>query len=155
MAMTEEPSRPLRFLMVEHVAQELNVGEPPIGVILKTGELRGIQVGGCGAWRIWIADLDAYIEGAHRRTAEKIARGDFFDVQIPAMAMGRHCGSRCAAARLNGVLPASEDQDPVGGTVCYSTLLARECSNGCSNADGIAGIRGFPSAATSPRFSGF
>jgi prophage regulatory protein len=76
-SMTEKPPRPLRFLSIEQVAQELNVGEPLVRAMLKSGELRGIQVGGRGVWRIGIADLDAYIEEAYRRTAEKISRGAF------------------------------------------------------------------------------
>lgn len=41
----------VRFLTMEQVAEELNLGVPSIRALLKTGELRGIQVGGreCGA----------------------------------------------------------------------------------------------------------
>lgn len=46
--MTDEPLRPLRFLTIEQVAQELNVGEPLVRAMLKSGELRGIQIGGRG-----------------------------------------------------------------------------------------------------------
>lgn len=83
--MTEERSQPLRFLTIEQVAQELNVGEPLIRAMLKTGELRGIQVGGRGVWRIGIVDLDAYIEEAYRRTTEKISRGDFAEAEVPVV----------------------------------------------------------------------
>lgn len=76
-AMTGEPARPLRFLTIDQVAQELNVGEPLVRSMLKSGELRGIQVGGRGAWRIGRGDVEAYVEEAYRRTAGKIARGDF------------------------------------------------------------------------------
>lgn len=82
--MTEEPRRPLRFLTIEQVAEELNVGEPLVRAMLKSGELRGIQVGGRGAWRIGTVDLDAYIVQAYRRTAEKIARGEFTESEVPA-----------------------------------------------------------------------
>lgn len=75
--MAEESLRPLRFLTIEQVAQELNVGEPLVRGMLRSGELRGIQVGGRGAWRIGRGDVEAYIEQAYLRTAEKIARGDF------------------------------------------------------------------------------
>lgn len=46
--MAEESNRPLRFLSIEQVAQELNVGEPLVRGMLKSGELRGIQLGGRG-----------------------------------------------------------------------------------------------------------
>lgn len=82
--MIEEPRRPLRFLTIEQVAEELNVGEPLVRAMLKSGELRGIQVGGRGAWRIGIADLDAYIEQAYQRTAAKIASGEFTESEVPA-----------------------------------------------------------------------
>jgi excisionase family DNA binding protein len=80
--MTEEPRRPLRFLTIEQVAQELNVGEPLVRAMLKSGELRGIQVGGRGVWRVGIVDLEAYIEKAYRRTTEKISRGDFAEAEV-------------------------------------------------------------------------
>lgn len=81
--MTDEPRSHVRFLTIEQVAKELNVGEPLVRSMLKLGELRGIQVGGRGVWRIGIADLEAYIEDAYRRTAEKISRGDFSEVEVP------------------------------------------------------------------------
>ncbi|WP_024365318.1 helix-turn-helix domain-containing protein [Arthrobacter sp. TB 26] len=81
--MTEVPRRPPRFLTIEQVAQELNVGEPLVRAMLKSGELRGIQVGGRGVWRVGIADLEAYVEEAYRRTTEKISRGDFAEAEVP------------------------------------------------------------------------
>lgn len=82
--MALEPIRPLRFLTIEQVAQELNVGEPLVRAMLKSGELRGIQIGGRGAWRVGIADVETYIEQAYQRTAAKIACGDFADSEVPA-----------------------------------------------------------------------
>lgn len=67
-----EPTR--RFLTIEQVAQELNVGEPLVRVMLKA-ELRGIQVGGRGAWRIGVKDVEDYIAEAYRKTAEGINAG--------------------------------------------------------------------------------
>jgi excisionase family DNA binding protein len=80
--MTDEPSKPPRFFTIEQVAQELNVGTPLIRGMLRTGELRGIQVGGRGVWRIGRADVEAYIDQAYLRTAEKITRGDFSDDEV-------------------------------------------------------------------------
>lgn len=80
--MSEIPERPLRFLTIEQVAQELNVGEPLVRALLKSGELRGFQVGGRGVWRIGISDVEAYIQWAYRRTAERIARGDFTEPEV-------------------------------------------------------------------------
>lgn len=72
----EAPKRP-RFLTVEQVAEELNVGLPTVRMLLKSGELRGIQIGGRGLWRVASVDLESYIADAYRVTAEKITAGDF------------------------------------------------------------------------------
>jgi excisionase family DNA binding protein len=71
-----------RFLTIEQVAEELAVGDPLVRSLLKTGQLRGIQIGGRGAWRIGVHDLEAYIEDAYRITAERIAAGEL-DAEAP------------------------------------------------------------------------
>lgn len=45
-----EPTAASRFLTVEQVAEELIVSDVQVRALLRTGELRGIQVGGgtCG-----------------------------------------------------------------------------------------------------------
>lgn len=68
-----------RFLTVEQVAEELAVGVPLVRSLLKTGELRGFQIGGRGIWRIGAADVEDYISQAYRRTAEKIEAGELPD----------------------------------------------------------------------------
>jgi excisionase family DNA binding protein len=47
-----------------------------IRALLKSGELRGIQVGGRNVWRIAASDVEDYINEAYRRTAERIAAGE-------------------------------------------------------------------------------
>ncbi|MET1086620.1 MAG: helix-turn-helix domain-containing protein [Arthrobacter sp.] len=74
----EAPKRP-RFLTVEQVAEELNVGLPTVRMLLKSGELRGMQIGGRGLWRIATADVESFIAEAYRVTAEKINAGAFPD----------------------------------------------------------------------------
>ncbi|TPV47771.1 helix-turn-helix domain-containing protein [Pseudarthrobacter phenanthrenivorans] len=76
--MTEEPKK-RRFLTIEQAAEELNVSSSQIRALLKTGELRAIQVGGRGMWRIGVNDLEDYIAGAYRRTKEHIISGDIVD----------------------------------------------------------------------------
>lgn len=73
-SLTENSRR--RFMTVEQVAEELNVGTPLIRSLLKTGELRGIQIGGRGLWRIGASDLETYIEAAYMQVIERIAAGD-------------------------------------------------------------------------------
>lgn len=77
-----EPKR--RFLTVEQVAEELNVGIPIVRALLKSGELRGFQIGGRGIWRIGRADVEDYISQAYRRTAERVAAGEVTDEEPAA-----------------------------------------------------------------------
>ncbi|MFB0839979.1 helix-turn-helix domain-containing protein [Arthrobacter sp. E44] len=77
--MTETPAPNRRFLTIEQVAQELNVSEVQIRALLRSGDLRGIQVGGRGVWRIGVNDVEDFIAEAYRKTAERIAAGDLGD----------------------------------------------------------------------------
>jgi excisionase family DNA binding protein len=72
-----------RFLTVEQVAEELNVGLPLVRALLRTGEMRGIQIGGRGLWRVSSADLEDYINNAYARTASKVASGELADDTDP------------------------------------------------------------------------
>jgi len=75
---TDEP-RPHRFLTIEQAAEELNVKASLIRGLIKTGELRALQVGSRGMWRVGRQDVEDYIADAYRRTAERIAAGDLED----------------------------------------------------------------------------
>jgi excisionase family DNA binding protein len=79
----EAPKRP-RFLTIEQVAEELNVGQPTVRMLLKSGELRGIQIGGRGLWRVASLDLENYIADAYQLTAENIAAGQLTDEEDSA-----------------------------------------------------------------------
>ncbi|WP_342451743.1 excisionase family DNA-binding protein [Arthrobacter sp. H16F315] len=48
MSSSDEASKRPRFLTIEQVAEELNVGLPTVRMLLKYGELRGTQIGGRG-----------------------------------------------------------------------------------------------------------
>lgn len=65
-----------RFLTIEQVAEELSVGQPLVRALLRSGELRGMQVGARGVWRISISDVEDYINLAYKATADRIAAGD-------------------------------------------------------------------------------
>jgi excisionase family DNA binding protein len=78
-SVTETPAPNRRFLTIEQVAQELNVSEVQIRALLKSGALRGFQLGGRGVWRIGINDIEDFITEAYRKTAERIAAGDLGD----------------------------------------------------------------------------
>ena len=76
--MTDEP-RPRRFLTNAQVAEELNVNQNQIRALISSGELRGIQFGGRGLWRIGASDIEDFIAEAYRRTAHRIAAGELGD----------------------------------------------------------------------------
>lgn len=76
--MTDEPNQP-RFLTLAQVADELNVKQSLVQGLIRTGELRGFQVGGRGLWRIGRQDVEDYIIQAYQRTAERIAAGELQD----------------------------------------------------------------------------
>lgn len=73
--MTAEPTN-RRFLTIEQTAELLNVKASLIRGLIKAGDLRGIQVGGRGVWRIGVQDVEDYIADAYRRTAGRIAAGE-------------------------------------------------------------------------------
>lgn len=79
--MTEEPAK-RRFLTIEQAAEELNSKASLIRNLIKTGELRAIQIGAAGHWRVGSQDLEDYIADAYRRTAERIAAGELAD-EVP------------------------------------------------------------------------
>lgn len=68
-----------RFLTIGQVAEELAIGVPMVRALLKSGELRGIQIGGRDLWRVATKDLEDYIDQAYRVTAERIAAGETLD----------------------------------------------------------------------------
>ncbi|WP_332601618.1 helix-turn-helix domain-containing protein [Arthrobacter sp. S2(2024)] len=73
--MHEGTVRSPRFLTIEQVAEDLATSVVQIRSLLKSGQLRGFQLGGRGVWRIGRDDLEAYIQEAYRRAAESVAAG--------------------------------------------------------------------------------
>ncbi|WP_324644839.1 helix-turn-helix domain-containing protein [Pseudarthrobacter sp. LT1] len=66
-------------MTISQAAEELAVGAPTIRQLIKTGELRALQIGGRGIWRIGSQDLEDYIEKTYRETADRIAAGEVAD----------------------------------------------------------------------------
>lgn len=82
------PSKPAaRFMTIEQVAEELSVGIPQVRSLLKSGELRGLQIGARRLWRIGMQDFEDYITEAYRQAAERIEVG-LVD-ELPAEAEAR------------------------------------------------------------------
>lgn len=65
-----------RFLTVPDVAEVLNVSVRQVRSLLQTGELRGIQVGGRGIWRVEGTELEAYIQRQYHRTEQLLGELD-------------------------------------------------------------------------------
>lgn len=73
--------RPLRFLTLQQVADELNTKHNTIRALIASGDLPAIQIGGRGQWRIERTKLEHYIAGAYAKARIDIARGDV-DVDV-------------------------------------------------------------------------
>lgn len=58
-----------RFLSLADVCEVLQVPMPTVRALVRSGELRAIQVGGKGTWRVENSALEAYIE--HRYAVEE------------------------------------------------------------------------------------
>ena len=61
-----------RFLTLPQVGEELNVSASQIYALVRSGELKGIQIGGRNQWRVERVKLEEYIEQAYRRTAQQL-----------------------------------------------------------------------------------
>lgn len=73
------PSAFPKMLTLDEVQEILNLGKPLVYALVKSGELRAAQFGGRGIWRVRQDDLEAYIEAAYEKTAERIASGQIPD----------------------------------------------------------------------------
>lgn len=64
-----------RMLSLAEVKDVLNVGMQTVYALLRSGELRGVQIGGRGIWRVSEDDLGAYLDRAYQETQDRIATG--------------------------------------------------------------------------------
>jgi len=69
MSISNEPPPSPRFLTIEDVALELATSKSQIYALLRSGELKGIQIGGRGQWRIERVKLEEYFSEAYRRAS--------------------------------------------------------------------------------------
>lgn len=51
-----------RFVPLEYVMDELSISKSQAYALVRSGDLRAIQVGGRGQWRVDLVELEAYIE---------------------------------------------------------------------------------------------
>lgn len=64
------PSSSPRFLTLADVAEVLNVTVRQVYALVRSGELRGIQIGGRGQWRIENDQLEDYITRQYARAEQ-------------------------------------------------------------------------------------
>ncbi|GAA1407801.1 hypothetical protein AUR04nite_13840 [Glutamicibacter uratoxydans] len=64
---------------MEDVAEELNVKLPQVRALVKSGELKAIQIGGRGMWRVEREALEEYIQQRYAQAREDLAQGSDLD----------------------------------------------------------------------------
>jgi excisionase family DNA binding protein len=62
------PSGQPRFLKLTDVAETLNVTTRQVYALVRSGELRGIQVGGRQQWRVEAVELEDYIQRQYAKS---------------------------------------------------------------------------------------
>ena len=62
-----------RFLTLADVAEILNVTSRQVYALVRTGDLRGIQIGGRGQWRVEVVELEDYIQRQYARADQALA----------------------------------------------------------------------------------
>ncbi len=64
-----------RFLSLADVTEVLQITMSQARALVRSGELKAIQIGGKGTWRVENTELEAYIARMYKRTQERIAHG--------------------------------------------------------------------------------
>lgn len=72
------PASP-RFLTLTDVAEVLNVSDRQAYALVRSGDLRGIQVGGRGQWRVEAVELEDYIKRQYERTEQIVSEEQLSD----------------------------------------------------------------------------
>ena len=62
----------MRFMTLPDVAEILNISASQTYALVRSGDLKGIQIGGRNQWRVERIKLEEFIEEAYRRTAQQL-----------------------------------------------------------------------------------
>jgi excisionase family DNA binding protein len=76
-----------RFLTLPDVAELLNVSASQAYALVRSGQLRGIKIGGRGQWRVEEAELERFIADRYEETERYVADHPFFGAatdEVPA-----------------------------------------------------------------------
>lgn len=63
-----------RFLSLADITEILQVPMSTVRALVRSGEIRAIQVGGKGTWRVERSEFEAYIERRYAETDARIAK---------------------------------------------------------------------------------
>ncbi len=63
----------VRFLTLADVAEILNISASQTYALVRSGDLKGIQIGGRNQWRVERTRLEEYIDEAYQRTATSLS----------------------------------------------------------------------------------
>jgi excisionase family DNA binding protein len=66
-----------RFLTLADVAEMLNVSSAQTYALVRSGQLRGIKIGGRGQWRVEESELERFISQRYEETERFIADHPF------------------------------------------------------------------------------
>ncbi|MGH3458782.1 helix-turn-helix domain-containing protein [Aeromicrobium sp.] len=77
------PADAPRFLTLVDVAEILNVTSRQVYALVRSGDLRGIQIGGRGQWRVEAVELEDYIQRQYARTDEALSNEPAADETKP------------------------------------------------------------------------
>ena len=66
-----------RFLTLPDVAEVLNTSLAQVTALVKRQELRGIQIGGRGQWRVETTELEAFIQRMYAETEQFVTAHPF------------------------------------------------------------------------------
>ena len=69
-----------RFLTLADVAEVLNVTVRQVYALVRSGDLRGIQIGGRGQWRVEHVELEDYIQRQYARAESHLLDPDYAPV---------------------------------------------------------------------------
>jgi excisionase family DNA binding protein len=73
-----------RFLTLADVSEVLNISASQAYALVRSGELRGIKVGGRGQWRVEEVELERFIAASYDQTARFVAEHPFTRGEEPA-----------------------------------------------------------------------
>lgn len=59
---------------LEYVMDELSISKPQAYALMRTGDLRAIQMGGRGQWRVDLVELEASIERCYAAADAEVGR---------------------------------------------------------------------------------